>query len=100
MSKPKEPDLQVKAEAVDQTRRRLLGMAKYVPPVVLGVISLQQAGCQPGPSCNPSGCNPNGGPCGPGGMCMPVGGIKAQDNLETAPLTETPAAEVEPVPGS
>jgi hypothetical protein len=79
-----------KDESVDQARRRLLGMAKYVPPTVLGIISLQQAGCQVQPSsagcgpnaCSPSnpcapdggGCNPNGGGCNPDIPCPPAGG--------------------------
>lgn len=59
MSDPKNKDSQpAQAEPVDAARRRLLGMAKYVPPVILGVISLQQAGCQPEPSCGPSGMPP------------------------------------------
>ena len=82
MSKPIEPPPQAKTEGVDHSRRRLLGMVKYVPPVVLGVISLQQAGCQPGPSCMPQACGPNGGPCGPNGMCGPP-------PLQNDPGTET-----------
>jgi hypothetical protein len=41
---------------VNDARRRLLRMAIYVPPVVIGSIALTQAGCQPEPcSCEPSG---------------------------------------------
>lgn len=54
-----------KDESVDQARRRLLGMAKYVPPTVLGIIALQEAGCQPVPSCPPPS------PCGPSSPCNP-----------------------------
>ena len=40
----------------NDARRRLLRMALYVPPVVIGSIALTQAGCQPEPcSCQPSG---------------------------------------------
>jgi len=49
----------------DSARRRLLKLAVYLPPAVLGVISLQQAGCQPTPSCNPSTCSPATNPCQP-----------------------------------
>lgn len=58
------------AEPVDRARRRLLAMAVYVPPTVLGIISLQQAGCQPGPSCNPATCTPDTG-CPPDTGCTP-----------------------------
>ena len=54
-----------KDNSVDEARRRLLGMVKYVPPTVLGIISLQQAGCQPAPSCNPTNCSPATQPCQP-----------------------------------
>lgn len=73
MSKPINPETQTdEAEPIDPARRRLLGMAKYVPPVVLGVISLQQAGCQPEPSCIPDG------------GCTPSGNLKADPNNETS----------------
>ena len=62
------PDTDV--EPVDRARRRLLAMSLYVPPTVLGIISLQQAGCQPGPSCNPAICPPDSG-CGPDQPCNP-----------------------------
>ena len=58
------------APPVDRARRRLLAMAVYVPPTVLGIISLQQAGCQPGPSCNPATCPPDSG-CAPDTGCPP-----------------------------
>ncbi|MBL0219301.1 MAG: hypothetical protein IPQ07_36215 [Myxococcales bacterium] len=48
-------------EAVNVTRRRLMQMAKYVPPIVIGAISLQQAGCQPDPTCS---CAPSPASCG------------------------------------
>ena len=53
----------------DEVRRRLLRIAIYLPPTILGTIALSEGGCQPG-SCNPASCNPNGGPCGPVG-CNP-----------------------------
>jgi hypothetical protein len=61
----KKPDPASSPDSVDRARRRLLAMSIYVPPTVLGIISLQQAGCQPGPSCNPASCNPNTQPCQP-----------------------------------
>jgi hypothetical protein len=42
----------------NDARRRLLRMALYVPPVVIGSIALTQAGCQP----EPCSCEPSGGP--------------------------------------
>ncbi|HLU65438.1 MAG TPA: hypothetical protein VKZ63_04155 [Kofleriaceae bacterium] len=70
-----EPSNESGAESVDRARRRLLGMAVYVPPTVLGIISLQQAGCQPSPSCNPSTCNPGSQPCNPDSVpCPPNSG--------------------------
>lgn len=80
-----EPTDDAGAESVDRARRRLLGMAVYVPPAVLGIISLQQAACQEatcGPStpCNPgSGCNPDGAACGPT-SCAPNGGGCSPDS--------------------
>ena len=46
-------------QPVNEGRRRLLRMAVYVPPVVIGAITLSQAGCQPDPcpSCQPVGGN-------------------------------------------
>lgn len=62
-------------EPVNLARRRLLGMVKYIPPAVLGVISLQQAGCQPSPSCNPVNCSPGTNPCSPdNNPCAPNSG--------------------------
>ena len=58
------------SESVDRARRRLLAMSIYVPPTILGIISLQQAGCQPNPSCNPATCTPNTG-CTPDTGCPP-----------------------------
>jgi hypothetical protein len=58
-------------EPVDRARRRLLAMSIYVPPTVLGIISLQQAGCQPGGTCNPATCQPNDGGCPPDDGCAP-----------------------------
>jgi len=56
---PKDP------ERVNRARRRLLDMAVYVPPIVLGIVALQQAGCQAAPSCNPGTCSPSTQPCSP-----------------------------------
>jgi hypothetical protein len=57
-----------KDEKIDATRRRLMRIAVYTPPVILGVISLS-AGCQP-VSCFPVSCPPNT-QCGPN-TCNPV----------------------------
>ncbi len=104
MSKPIKPDHEETrdTEPVDPSRRRILGMVKYVPPVVLGVISLQQAGCQPAPSCVPTGgCGPSGTPCVPSN-CPPNGGCPPainNPNSETGPSETGPTnqqAEVDP----
>ncbi|MBL0218881.1 MAG: hypothetical protein IPQ07_34035 [Myxococcales bacterium] len=61
---------------MNEGRRRLLRMAKYVPPVVLGAITLSQAGCQPEPcSCPPSG----GVSCPPGAPAPKTEPSKAQE---------------------
>ena len=70
MSSPTKPPSSEQPEAnetesIDRGRRRLMGMAVYVPPAVLGIISLQQAGCQPAITCNPDNCNPATQPCNP-----------------------------------
>jgi len=46
-------------QPINEGRRRLLRMAVYVPPVVIGAVTLSQAGCQPDPcpSCQPVGGN-------------------------------------------
>ena len=79
MSEPENPDSPPAAESINRARRRLLTMAKYVPPTVIGIIALQQAGCQPSPSCGPNTnpCGPNGNPCGP-------------DNCPPPPLSSDP----------
>src|SRR4051812_50217358 len=60
-------------------RRRLLGMIKYVPPIVIGAITLEQAGCQPAGSCAPNGgCPPSGG--GPR-SCPPPRGVPPSPGL-------------------
>jgi hypothetical protein len=51
-------------DQADEVRRRLLRIAIYTPPAVIGAIALSQSGCQPA-SCGPQQCHPNGGPCGP-----------------------------------
>jgi hypothetical protein len=43
-------------ERINNARRRLLRNAVYVPPVVIGIVSLTQ-GCAPG-SCVPTNCIP------------------------------------------
>jgi hypothetical protein len=75
MSEPKKPQTD---EPIDRARRRLLAKAAYVPPVVIGIISLQQAGCQVSPSCPPRTCSPatqpcqpDINPCAPNTGCMP-----------------------------
>ncbi len=60
-----EPPEQTETDPMNSARRRLLAIAVYLPPAVLGIISLQQAGCQPTPSCNPSSCSPATNPCSP-----------------------------------
>jgi hypothetical protein len=73
-------------ESVDRARRRLLAMSLYVPPTVLGIISLQQAGCQAGPSCNPAQCAPDTG-CAPDVGCPPDNGCPPDTgcNPDTCP---------------
>jgi len=44
-------------DRVDTARRRLLRNAIYVPPAVIGIVTLTQ-GCAPG-SCNPTNCTPS-----------------------------------------
>lgn len=44
-------------ERIDAARRRLLRNAVYVPPAIIGIVSLTQ-GCAPG-SCNPTNCSPS-----------------------------------------
>lgn len=74
MSDPKKPDTE---EPIDRARRRLLSKAAYVPPIVIGIISLQQAGCQAAPSCTPANCTPpqpcqpDVNPCSPNTGCNP-----------------------------
>ncbi len=57
-----------KSERVNTARRRLLRNAVYVPPVVIGIVSLTQ-GCAPG-SCNPTNCTPSQ-TCRPN-QCRPI----------------------------
>ena len=61
------------SEPENRARRRLLAMAIYVPPAVLGTIAVTLQGCQTA-SCAPAQCQPaQCGPadCDPGG-CPPV----------------------------
>ena len=64
-SKNKQGDAVTGGESIDRARRRLLALGAYVPPTILGIIALQQAGCQPSPSCQPAQCDPAVDPCGP-----------------------------------
>jgi hypothetical protein len=63
-------------EKVNAARRRLLRIAIYTPPAILGGVALSQmAGCQgvscapqvcqPNNSCGPNACNPAINPCNP-----------------------------------
>jgi hypothetical protein len=61
MSEPNQKD----PERVNRARRRLLSMTAYVPPIVLGIVALQQGGCQPTTSCAPGSCAPTTQPCSP-----------------------------------
>jgi hypothetical protein len=55
---------------IDAARRRLLRIAVYTPPAILGAVALNSmAGCQ-GVSCSPQVCGP-GNQCGPTN-CHPV----------------------------
>jgi hypothetical protein len=78
MSDPKKPDTE---EPINRARRRLLAKAIYVPPVVIGVISLQQSGCQASPSCQPRTCSPATNPCQPDiNPCAPNTGCNPDAN--------------------
>lgn len=57
-------DPEVKEEKLNAARRRLLRNAIYIPPAVIGVVSLLD-GCAPG-SCAPATCAPVKG-CHPSG---------------------------------
>lgn len=60
-----------KDDKIDAARRRLLRVAVYVPPAVLGAVALNQAACQPASVCNPNvNCAPVNN-CGPNGACGP-----------------------------
>ena len=65
-------------QPVNEGRRRLLRMAVYVPPVVIGAVTLSQAGCQPEPcpSCQPVG---GGNICPPPGISKPPSGAAPDD---------------------
>ncbi len=52
-----ENDPKVKDEKLDATRRRLLRNALYIPPAVIGAVSLLE-GCAVG-SCAPATCTPS-----------------------------------------
>jgi hypothetical protein len=69
-------------DKINAARRRLLRIAVYTPPAVLGAVALNSAaGCQgvscspqvcgPGSSCGPNSCHPVVDPCPPAG-CNPV----------------------------
>ena len=55
-------------ERINSARRRLLRNAVYVPPIVIGIVSLTQ-GCTPG-SCAPASCDPIT-QCHPNAPCNP-----------------------------
>jgi hypothetical protein len=63
-----ETDDTKKDEKVNAARRRLLKSAIYVPPAVIGMVSLLD-GCAPA-SCNPATCNPQN-MCHPNQSCNP-----------------------------
>jgi len=63
-----ETDPKAKDEKLDTARRRLLKTAVYVPPAVIGVVSLLD-GCAVG-SCAPATCAP-AQTCHPNGGCNP-----------------------------
>lgn len=96
MSDAKPPAAPPPAEPIDRARRRLLGMAKYIPPTIVGIIALQQAGCQPAPSCGPATnpCGPNGNPCGPDN-CPPNAPPLSND-----PSMQPASTEADPTSGS
>jgi hypothetical protein len=56
-------------EKIDASRRRLMRMAIYTPPAIIGIVELANSGCAPA-SCSPSSCSPNG-QCGPT-TCNPL----------------------------
>jgi len=58
-----------KDDKIDASRRRLLRVAVYVPPAVLGAVALNQTACQPASPCNPTSCGPTN--CSPSGTCGP-----------------------------
>ena len=59
-----------KDDKIDAARRRMLRIAVYVPPAILGAVALNSAaGCQ-GVSCSPQVCGP-GNQCGPTN-CHPI----------------------------
>ncbi len=55
-------------DKINDARRRLLRAAVYVPPAVIGIVSLTQ-GCAPG-SCSPGQCTPLTN-CHPNQPCNP-----------------------------
>ena len=57
-----------KDEKLNAARRRLLKTAVYVPPAVIGIVSLLE-GCAAG-SCAPASCAPITA-CHPSGSCNP-----------------------------
>lgn len=57
-------------DQIDASKRRLFRHAIYIPPIVIGAVILNDAGCGAPASCNPSTCNPNQ-QCGPN-TCNPV----------------------------
>ncbi len=68
MADDDQPETKDESERINVARRRLLRNVVYVPPAIIGVVSLTQ-GCAPG-SCNPTGCSPSVN-CRPN-QCRPV----------------------------
>lgn len=58
-------------QGTDEARRRLLKMALYVPPAILGVVSVSSCDGHT-TSCGPNACPPES-PCGPN-ACPPESG--------------------------
>ena len=67
MDDDRDDDTKDPQERIDSARRRLLRNVVYVPPAIIGIVSLSQ-GCAPG-SCVPTNCSPSTN-CGPN-QCRP-----------------------------
>lgn len=64
-------------ERINAARRRLLRNVVYVPPAIIGIVSLTQ-GCAPG-SCIPNACQPQLG-CRPN-PCRPVSDARLKRDI-------------------